>query len=59
MKTRIYTIKIDRVINKKNEYFMVDIRNGYSGIGFMVKASKNYGASLRKVFRKIKEEMHI
>ena len=64
-----FTIKIDRVIGVKkmangventDKMFLVNIVNSYGeGIGFSVKASRNYGSDLRKVFRRIKEELNL
>lgn len=66
---REYTIRIDkeveiegnRQIRKITEkMFYVDIKNSYGGgIGFSVKIGLHYGKSLKKVFKKIVEELHL
>lgn len=65
-----YTIKIRRVMETKwiskgcyentDKLFLIDIKDSIGGgIGFAVKAGKNYGTNLRNVFRRIKEVLHL
>lgn len=65
-----YTIKIKRVrdvekfgkgcASYKDKFFLIDIINSYGGgIGFAVKIGKDYGKSLRKVFKEIQEEFYL
>jgi len=64
-----YKIKIDRnfQVNKlsKGEYenidkfFFVDIKHFGGGISFAEKATGHYGRDMRKVLRRIKEELHL
>ena len=67
---RDFTIKIDRVrsIKKllageeyKDKMFLVNIKycGNTGGVAFSVKLGRNYGRSLRKVFRKIQEELYL
>ena len=66
---RDYTIKIDRVRSVKTisryskEYtdkmFLVDIKYICGGIGFAVPITKHYGKSLKRLFKKIQEALHL
>jgi len=64
-----YKIKIDRVVDVKklgkgdyeniDKFYLVDIKHFGGGIGFAVKATGHYGRDMRKVLRRIKEELHL
>lgn len=65
-----YTIKIRIVKDKKrigaggwkykDKFYLVDIKTyGGGGVSFGIQATGNYGRDLRKVFREIKENLHL
>lgn len=68
MKHTLYNIKItlERSTKKakyytdyKDEWFFVQIKDGTHKIEFAVQATDNRGKDLKKVFKKIQEELHL
>ncbi len=65
-----YKIIIKKVYDRKkieagqweniDKMYLIDIKNSYGGgIGFAVKYGENWGKNLRKVFKRIQEELHL